>query len=297
MKIGIIGVGSVGGAIASRMVTENPARELVLIDKDAPRVKSAAADLTHAAAFGSGMKITVGKYGDLADANIAIIAAGANQKIGQSRTELVESNAAVMLDVVPKIMTAADKKKIILIVVSNPLDPMVMAVRKISGLPAGRVIGTGTMLDTARLRSELSRQFDVSPAAVGAYVLGEHGDTSIINWSGANIGGAPMPPMTDKKKKEIEGRVRGAAMEIIKGRGATWDGIAAATADLARCVINDERRVLPVSVADGKAAYSMPRVVGANGARETIAPAMDAAESAALRASIDAIRKTYEIIS
>ncbi|MDR3208766.1 MAG: NAD(P)-binding domain-containing protein [Rickettsiales bacterium] len=295
VKIGIIGAGSVGGAIASRIVADNLGRELVLIDTDAPRVRAAALDLSHAAAFGRGMKITAGKYENLGDADIVIISAGANQKTGQSRTELVERNAMVMLDVVPKIMSAADRKKIILIVVSNPLDSMVMAAQKISNLPAGRVIGTGTMLDTARLRHELSRRFNVSASAVDAYVLGEHGDSSVVNWTSARIGGLP-PEVADKRKREIEKRVRGAAMDIILGRGATWDGIAAAAADLVRCIANDERRILPVSIVDRRVAYSMPRIVGAGGVSATIMPAMDGSERAALRASIDAIKKNYEIV-
>jgi L-lactate dehydrogenase len=306
MKIGIIGIGSVGGAIASRIVADKLANELVLIDRDSKRIRAAALDLSHAAAFGRGIKITAGNYRNLRDADVVIISAGANQKVGESRTDLVEKNAAVMLDVVPRIMEArkppifrraGDSSRgdnLILIVVSNPLDSMVMAVKKLSRLPASRVIGTGTMLDSARLRAELAARFDVAPANISAYVLGEHGDSSVINWAGANIGEFAKP-LAPKARKEIEARVRGAAYEIIQGRGATWDGIAAAAADLLRCIKNDERRALPVSIADG-AAHSLPRIVGRGGVVRTLSPKMDDAERKALAASIRAIQKTYKII-
>lgn len=297
MKIGIVGVGSVGGAIASCIVMDGIARELAIIDVDKKRLNAAALDLGHAATFGRGTKIISGGYGAIAGADIVIISAGANQKIGQSRTELVEQNAAVMIDVVPKIMSVADSARVILIVVSNPLDAMATAVQKLSGLPAARVIGTGTMLDSARVRYELARRLDVSPQSVDAYVSGEHGDTSVINWDSISIDGIPLAEfsarktITAKTRADIERQVRGAAMEIIKGRGATWDGIAAATLDLVRCIDRDERRILPVSIVDAKSrvAYSIPRIVGCDGVIASF-PQADISES------IRAIKKTYEII-
>jgi len=171
-----------------------------------------------------------------------------------------------------------------------------MLVQKISGLPAARVIGTGTMLDSARLRAELAEHFGVSPGAVDACVLGEHGDSSVVNWTSASIGGGKID-LPAKARGEIERRVKGAAMEIIKGRGATWDGIAAATTDLIRAIGNDERRVLPVSITDGKTAYSMPRIVGRLGVIATLSPEMNATERKGLADSIKAIQKVYKTIS
>ncbi|MDR1027310.1 MAG: NAD(P)-binding domain-containing protein [Rickettsiales bacterium] len=289
-KIGIIGVGSVGGAIASRLVALETAREIVLIDTDGERVRAAAMDLIHAAAFGTGVKITAGKYRDLSDADVVVISAGANQKPGQTRADLIAANAGVMIDIVPKIMAAVDKRKVKIVVVSNPLDSIVMAVRKLSGLPPERVIGTGTMLDTARLRAMLGEVFDISPASVGDFVLGEHGDSSFVYLTGAL-------KISATNKNKITLAVRNAAYEIIKGRGATWDGIAAAATDLIRAILNDERRVLPVSIVDKRGvAYSLPRVVSAAGATETMAPDFTAADRAALSASINAIKKTYRTI-
>jgi len=295
MKIGIIGVGSVGGAIASRIVAEESASELVLFDTDKKRLRSAVLDLDHAAAFGGGVEISTG-YPAMKGADMVIISAGANQRIGESRSELVLKNAEVMRDVVPKIMAHADKKKIILIVVSNPLDSIVMTAQKISGLAPGRVIGTGTMLDSARFRAELSRRFKVSPKSVSSYVLGEHGDSAVLNWTSANIGGLPIQGVTAKEKTEIEGRVRGAAMEIIQGRGATWDGIAAATCALVRAIDNDERRILPVSIIEKGVAYSLPRIVGREGVAATLPPVISADEKKALATSIKTIQKTYKAI-
>ena len=300
LKVGIIGVGSVGGAIASRMVADGISRELVLIDTDMDRARAAAADLSHAAALGRDVKINAGNYRMINDANIVIISAGANQRIGQSRSDLVEKNAAVMIDIVPKIMSVADRRRIILIIATNPLDSMVTAAQKISRIPPARVIGTGTMLDSARLRFELSRHFDVSPTTIDAYVSGEHGDASIINWDAVSIDGISLAefaartriPLTAKMRADIENRVRGAAMEIIKGRGATWDGIAAVTSDLATAIARDERRILPVSIVDPKfrVAYSVPRIVGQNGAGAGFL-------SNGLAPSIRSIQKTYRIIA
>jgi L-lactate dehydrogenase len=185
---------------------------------------------------------------------------------------------------------------------------MVMVAQKISKLPASRVIGTGTMLDSARLRTILSRQLSVSPQSINAYVLGEHGDSSMINWSSASIGAVDLNTFCKQAKislpqttrTTIEHRVHNAAYEIIRGRGATWDGIAAAVADLLRCIINDERRILTVSTVSGAGtsalAMSLPRIVGRGGVITTLMPKMTATESAALRRSGKIIRKNFDAI-
>jgi L-lactate dehydrogenase len=205
-------------------------------------------------------------------------------------------------------MANVDAKTVKLIIVTNPLDVMVMLAQKISKLPSGRVIGTGTMLDSARLRTILSRQLSVSTQSINAYVLGEHGDSSMINWSSACIGGVDLNSFCRQTKialpattrNTIEHRVHNAAYEIIRGRGATWDGIAGAVADLLRCIINDENRILTVSTVDGVGAktlaMSLPRIVGNNGVVATLNPKMDSVESAALRRSGKIIRKNYDAI-
>lgn len=309
MKISIIGIGSVGAAVATAVKNTGLAHEIVLFDRDGVRARAAAEDLGHAAAFSYDVKITaVNTYRSIRGSDIVIIAAGANQKAGQTRTDLLHANVAVINDIVPRVMANVDAKNVKLIIVTNPLDVMVMVAQRLSKLPASRVIGTGTMLDSARLRTILSRQLSVSTQSINAYVLGEHGDSSMINWSSACIGGLDLNSFCKQSKislpastrKTIEHRVHNAAYEIIQGRGATWDGIAGAVADLVRCIANDERRIVTVSTVDGlgpKAlAMSLPRVVGDCGVIQTLMPKMDASESAALRRSGKIIRKNYDSI-
>ncbi len=309
MKISIIGIGSVGSAVATAVANTGLAHEIVLFDRDGVRARAAAEDLGHAAAFSYDIKITaVNNYRAIRGSEIVIIAAGANQKPGQTRTDLLNANAAVIRDVIPRVMANVDSKNVKLIIVTNPLDVMVMLAQKISKLPSSRVIGTGTMLDSARLRTILARQLSVSTQSINAYVLGEHGDSSMIAWGAACIGGIDLNSFCRQTKltlpqttrRTIEHRVHNAAYEIIQGRGATWDGIAGAVADLVRCIVNDERRILTVSVVNGNAekslSMSLPRIVGASGVIATLLPKMDASESAALRHSGKIIRKNFDAL-
>jgi len=309
MKIAIIGIGSVGAAVATAVAGTGLAHEMVLFDRDGMRARAAAEDLGHAAAFSYDVKITaVNNYRGIRGSDIVIVAAGANQKPGETRTDLLHKNVDVIADVIPRVMANVDAKKVKIIIVTNPLDVMVMLARKLSKLPAGRVIGTGTMLDSARLRTILSRQLSVSTRSVNAYVLGEHGDSSVIAWNSACIGGISLDDfcrqtknsMTATTRETIQWRVRNAAYEIIRGRGATWDGIGAAVADLVCCMANDERRILTVSIVDGvgraAVAMSMPRVVGAGGVAATLRPKLSPGEAAALRRSAAIIRKNYDSI-
>ena len=309
MKIAIIGVGSVGSAVATSVQKTGLAHEIVLFDRDGIRARAAAEDLGHASAFSYDIKITAASsYRAIRGSEIVIIAAGANQKPGETRTDLLHKNAAVIADIVPKVMENVDSKTVKLIIVTNPLDVMVMLAQKLSKLPASRVIGTGTMLDSARFKIILSRQLSVSTRSVTSYVLGEHGDSSVINWSSVFIGGLSLDEFCKQSKislpkttrNTIEHRVRNAAYEIIQGRGATWDGIGAAVADLLYAIINDEKRILTTSTVDGvgknAVAMSVPRVIGNKGVLLTLRPKMDSAESVALRKSAKIIRKNFDLI-
>lgn len=309
MKISIIGLGSVGSAVATAVANTGLANEIVLFDCDGVRARAAAEDLGHAAAFSFDVKISaVNNYRGIRGSEIVIIAAGANQRPGQTRTDLLAANTAVISDIVPRVMANVDAKTVKLVIVTNPLDVMVMVAQKLSKLPPARVIGTGTMLDSARLRTILSRQLSVSTQSINAYVLGEHGDSSIVVWSSASVGGIDLNTFCRQTKislpattrRTIEHRVRNAAYEIIQGRGATWDGIAGAVADLVRCIVRDERRILTVSTVDGLGAkalaMSLPRVVGGCGVVSTLLPKMDSAEATALRRSGKIIRKNYDSI-
>lgn len=309
MKIAIIGVGSVGSAVATAVKNTGLVHEMVLFDRDAMRARAAAEDLGHAATFGFDVKISaVNNYRGIRGSDIVIIAAGANQRPGETRTDLLQNNAEVIRDIIPRVMANVDAKKVILILVTNPLDVMVMLAQSLAKLPPSRVIGTGTMLDSARLRTILARQLDVSPQSVHSYVLGEHGDSSVVDWSSVTIGGLALDdfcrqtknPLTAAARNTIEYRVHNAAYEIIRGRGATWDGIGAAVADLLRCIINDEHRILTVSTVSGTNAHafamSLPRVVGMGGVTVTLNPKMSAAESNALRRSGRIIQKNFSRI-
>lgn len=309
MKIAIIGVGTVGSAVATAVKNTGFVHEIVLFDRDGIRARAAAEDLGHAASFGFDVKISaVSNYRGIRGSDIVIVAAGANQKPGETRMDLLNKNASVIQDIIPHVMANVDAKKVRIIILTNPLDVMVMLATKLSKLPAGKVIGTGTMLDTARLRTILSRQLDVSTQSINAYVVGEHGDSSVVDWTSATVGAVALDDFCKQMKislpattrNTIEHRVRNAAYEIIRGRGATWDGIGAAAADLLHCIINDEHRILTVSCVSGTAsdmvAMSLPRIVGSNGVIATIKPKLSASEASALRRSGKIIRKNYDAI-
>ena len=306
MKVAIIGVGTVGSAVATAVKNTGLVHEIVLFDRDGVRARAAAEDLGHAATFGFDVNISaVSNYRGIRGSDIVIISAGANQKPGQTRTDLLQNNADVVRDIVPRVMANVDAKHVILIVVTNPLDVMVMLTQNLSKLPPSRVIGTGTMLDSARLRTILARGLSVSPQSIQSYVLGEHGDSSVINWSSIMIGGLGLDdfcrqvkiPISAVTRNTIEYRVRNAAYEIIRGRGATWDGIGAAVADLLKCIINDEHKILTVSTVAGTGAHvsamSLPRIVGASGVVASLLPKMSPSESAALRKSEKIIQKNF----
>ena len=307
MKIAIIGVGTVGSAIATAVQKTGLVHEIVLFDTDGIRARAAAEDLGHASAFSYDIKITaVSNYRAIRGCEIVIIAAGANQKPGETRMDLLNKNASVIEDIIPRVMANVDNKKVKLVIVTNPLDVMVMLAQKLSKLPSGRVIGTGTMLDSARFKIILSRQLGVSTRSITSYVLGEHGDSSVINWSSVYVGGISLDDFCKQAKislpqttrNSIEHRVKNAAYEIIQGRGATWDGIGAAVVDLLYAIINDEKRILTTSIVGGvgkdAVAISMPRVIGRDGVIMNLRPKMNATETNALRKSAKIIRKNFD---
>ena len=309
MKVAIIGVGTVGSAVATAIKNTGCVHEIVLYDRDGLRARAAAEDLGHAASFGFDVKITaVNNYRGIRGSEIVIIAAGANQKPGETRMDLLNKNAAVMRDIIPHVIANVDTKTVKIMILTNPLDVMVMLAQKLSKIPASRIIGTGAMLDSARLRTILSRQLGVSTQSINAYVLGEHGDSSVVDWTSITVGALGLDDFCRQTKislpattrNTITHRVRNAAYEIIRGRGATWDGIGAAAADLLRCIVNDERRILTVSCVNGTGAemvaMSLPRIVGASGIMATLRPKLSASESAALRRSGKIIRKNYDSI-
>jgi L-lactate dehydrogenase len=247
--------------------------------------------------------VRAGDYPDLAGAGAVIIAAGVSQRPGETRLELLDRNAAVFQDVVPQILTVAPDA--ILVVATNPVDVMTQVATRISGLPPERVIGSGTILDTARFRALLGAHLAVSPKSVHAYVLGEHVDSEVLCWSVADVGGILVDrlarqigrPLDDEAKAAIDRGVRRAAYRIIEGKGATWYGIAGGLTRIVQSIAGDENSALTLSMLTddvegvGPITLSLPRIVGRSGVVRSLPPPLDAGERALLRRSAATIEE------
>ncbi|MBN2905681.1 MAG: L-lactate dehydrogenase [Rhodobacteraceae bacterium] len=308
MKVGIVGAGMVGSAAGYAMALTGAASRIVFVDRDPALATAQAQDIAHAVPFASSTVVEAGDYPALAGAGVVILAAGVGQKPGESRLALLSRNAVVFEQVVGAVRAAAPEA--ILLVASNPVDIMTNVATRLSGLPAGRVIGSGTILDTARFRSLLAGHLGLSAHSVHGYVLGEHGDSEVLAWSTARVGAEPLPSVaaqlgaaiTHEVRARIDEGVRGAAYRIIAGKGATNYGIGAGLARIVRAIARDEQAVLSLSIVTPEAAgvhdvaLSLPRVVGAQGVTATLAPALDRAESDALAASAGMLRDTWQAL-
>jgi len=225
--VAIIGTGSVGATIAYALLMRGLARELVLIDRVTDKARAEAMDLNHGAMFVRPVDVRDGTLADCAGARVVVITAGAKQQPGQSRLELAGANAALFRELIPAVLRAAPDA--LLLIVSNPVDVLTDLALRLSGLPAGRVIGSGTVLDTSRFRFLIGRYFNVSVSNVHAYIIGEHGDSEVALWSSAQIGNVRLtdlalpdrPPLNDESKRAIVEGVRGAAGAVIRAKGAT----------------------------------------------------------------------------
>lgn len=303
MKVGIVGCGFVGSTAAYAMALEGAASEIVLVDLKSELAKAHAEDILHATPFARPVRIIAGDYADLKGSGAVVLACGAAQRPGETRLELLGRNAHVFEAVVPRVLREAPDT--LLIVASNPVDIITHMVTRISGLSPGRIIGTGTMLDTARFRALLGGHLQVAPASVHAYVLGEHGDSEVLIWSSADVGGVPLAdfaqqigrPLADHARASIEEGVRRAAYRIIEGKGATYYGIGAGIARLVRAIRGNEGAVLTISSLSAKIAnlrdvcLSLPRVVGAQGVAAELRPNLSSAELEALHHSADVLRR------
>lgn len=297
MKVGIVGAGMVGSSAGYALALTGTASEVVLVDLSEKLAIAQAEDIAHATPFHSATKVSAGGYAALAGAGVVILACGVNQKPGESRLALLERNADVFRQVVGAVLAVAPDA--ILLIASNPVDIMTQITTRLSGLPPHRVIGSGTILDTARFRSLLGRHLGISPQSVHAYVLGEHGDSEVLTWSNALAGSVSVAsfaeqvgrPLTAAVRAEIDDNVRNAAYRIIEGKGSTYYGIGAGLARLVQAIALDQRAVFSVSMltpeVEGIAdvALSIPRVVGASGVIVDLFPELDAAEHAGLARS------------
>ena len=296
-KAAIVGCGFVGASIAFRFLQQGTFSHLVLIDANTAKAEGEAFDLSDGLPYGAAMEITAGDYDDITDCALVVITAGVNQKPGETRLELIGRNAAILRSIMAEI-TARDFKGTLL-VVSNPVDVLTYTAYKLSGYPRERVIGSGTVLDTARFKQLLGRELGVDSRNVHAFIMGEHGDSEFAVWSGANVSGLNLDDfchlqrmsLTSARREALYQRIRGSANEIICRKGATYYGIAMAVGRIASCIMKDERSVLPISVVlEGEyglsgLALSIPSIVGRNGLEKTLEIPLSTDEERAMRSS------------
>lgn len=309
MKIGIIGSGLVGATAAYAMVMRGVGRQIVLVDQDRERAQAEADDLLHAVPFAHPMEVSAGSYEDLADSRVVVISAGVSQKPGETRLQLLGRNAKVFQQVIPSILESCPEA--ILIIATNPVDVMThLAAGYASehGVPSSRVIGSGTMLDTARFRALLGRSISIDAQHIHAYVLGEHGDSEVLTWSLVTVAGMDLEEFCAERKtsfcdedlKDIEDQVRNAAYHIIEGKGATYYGVGSAIARLVEVILRDQRSILTVCTPIPEVAgvknvtVSLPNLVGGQGIVTTFYPNLDQNEFKALKSSARVIRDVLD---
>ena len=306
MKVGIVGCGMVGSASAFALVMRGVGREIVLVDANRARAEAEADDIHHAVPFAHPLAVRAGGYEDLAGSRAVVIAAGVAQRPGETRLQLLERNAAVLGAVVPAILEHAPGA--VLVLVSNPVDIMTHVAAHFAaarGVPATRVIGSGTMLDSARFRSLLGKLVGVDSQHVHAYVIGEHGDSEVLTWSLVTIAGVRYVDFCHRRDmsldsgtiRRVDERVRRAASTIIEGKGATYYGVGSALARIIEAILHDQRAILtvcaPIEGMPGleNVTLSLPRLVGGNGAGELVPLPLDNLEQQGLLASAARIRE------
>jgi L-lactate dehydrogenase len=301
IRIAIIGAGTVGSTIAYAAMIRGLVHELVLIDVVAGKAEAEAKDLMHGSMFLPAVQVSSGSIADCRGAGIVVITAGAKQKPGQTRLDLIETNAGIFREMIPKVRAAAPKA--ILLIVSNPVDVLTYITLRLSELPPARVIGSGTVLDTSRFRSLLARRLSLAVANVHAYIVGEHGDSEVPLWSSAQVAGVPLEaftspgvaPLTAEDRETIFHNVRDAAAQVIRAKGATNWAVGLAVARILEALLRDERSVLTVGglVSDyhgvDDVCLSAPRVVASAGIGDPIPLHVSDAELAALRRSAETL--------
>lgn len=304
MKVGVVGAGYVGATAAFAMAMRNSCSEIIIVDVDEKKAQAQASDIQHAVPFSTAMRVNQGTYNDLSGAKVIIITAGVNQQPGETRLQLLERNAAIFKDIVPKIISA--EPNAVLIVATNPVDILTSITERIANLPPGRVMGSGTTLDTARLRALIGKQINIDPQHVHAYVIGEHGDSEVVAWSSAIVAGLKLSDYCKSLKiewnnsiaREITDNVRNAAYQIIQGKGATYYGIGAVLARITEVIIKDHRAVLTVSTTCSpyNVALSLPRLVGGNGVLEAIGIELNPEERTAFEKSAGILQDALDHI-
>lgn len=305
-KCGIIGCGNVGATIAYTLVESGLFNEMVLIDLNKEKAQGEALDIAHGIPFTVPSEIYAGAYEDLQDAYLVIVTAGANQLPGETRLDIASKNVKVMRNIIPQIVKY--NTECIILMVTNPVDILTTLTLDISGFPANRVIGSGTVLDTARLKYLLGKEFNLDYRNVHAWVIGEHGDSELAVWSSAAAAGIPVEEYCNQHNKEnsrqcleeIYKEVRNSAYEIINRKGATFYAVAMGVRRIAEALVRDEHSVLTVStlVKDsyelGHICLGLPSVLGRNGVEDQIMISLNSEEEEQLRQSAKQLKQVYE---
>lgn len=296
-KVVLIGCGNVGMSYAYALLNQHTyVDELVLIDINKERIEGEAMDLNHCLAYSpSKVKVRVGDYSDCRDARIVVIAAGSNQEVGETRMDLITKNSRIFKSIVT--LTMENGFDGIFLVATNPLDVMTYLTLKYSNLPPNRIIGSGTTLDTARLRYLISEKVHISPKDIEAYVIGEHGDSEFVSWSNASIALTDIDTFLTKEEQEkMETEVRNSAYEIIKRKGATYYGIGMCLVKITSAILEDQNIILPVSSYDKEndVCISTPAVVNKDGVKEKIYIPLNEEETEKLIDSISVIKNAIE---
>jgi L-lactate dehydrogenase len=307
-RVAIVGVGNVGATFAYTLLLSGIAAEIVLIDANHARAEGEAMDLNHAVPFTHPTRVWAGGYPDCSGSIVTILAAGANQKPGETRIDLVKKNAAIWREVIPRLVERNPNG--ILLVATNPVDVLTYAAWKLSGLPHQRVIGSGTILDTARFRYLLSQHFAVDASSVHAFIIGEHGDSEVPVWSLANIAGLRMPEFCRAQglthdsiaMDEIFKQTRDAAYRIIERKGATYYAVAAGLMRITQAILRNQKTVLSVSslVKDyygiDDVCFSLPTVVDRNGVERVLHLELSYDEETKLRHSAELLKQIIQTL-
>lgn len=307
-KVAIVGCGMVGAATAYTLMQHGLFSEMVLVDVDRNRAEGEAMDINHGMTFAAPMDIYAGSYDDVTDAAIIVVTAGAGQKPGETRLDLVKKNAGILRSIIPEI--AKRDYEGILLIVANPVDILTHVAQKMSGLPRNRVFGSGTVLDTARLKFLLGRHLDVDNRNIEAYIIGEHGDGEIPVWSSASVGGVSIHDFCEmrgfynheKAMEQIADSVKNSAYEIIEKKKATYYGIAMGVQRICSAIVRDEKSILPVSIyLNGEfgltgATLSLPAIVGKDGIEKIVPISLSEGEQKALARSAQILKDTAATI-
>ena len=309
VKIVVVGAGNVGSSFAYALLLSGLAAEIVIIDANGAKAEGEAMDLAHSAPFAHATRVRAGDYADCAGAVVTVVTAGANQKPGESRLDLAKKNAGIFEQIIPAVASANPDG--LLLIATNPVDVLTHLSVGLSGLSPSRVLGSGTILDTARFRHFIGEHIGVAPGSVSAYIIGEHGDSEVPVWSRATVGGVPLAlfcqeagiSLSPDDKAAIFSRTRDAAQHIIGRKGATYYAIGAGLVEVVRAIVRDENAVLPVGSSIENycgisgVAFGMPSVVNRQGVARVLPLPLDDSESEALQRSAQVLRDSLAHIA